>query len=312
MYTKSDPITQKDPIVLDDCGPIQAILRDGVAHGRLNAFRNSNKFPRLEQVMQAIGKKAVPLYELNLAAFIELMNIFKDGGYNGFRVYFACYPDEPTAAERSLVPPGLEGQLALIFVPTRQHDGYNAGIDDPNKFFVLGAGASDVHPHPLPAPGSVPPADDIVINWISHYRNNRMDAFEVEGGEHTGNTNYKETRSHWYDMKTIAGNPAIGDKGLLAYIECTKTPPATNPIIELYIQFAAFVGTDGPKCPAHRLTLIFFLRRKNDPKPTKDLFLPIAGAVVLGSKTLLDESADTGVPCPPATYCPGSSVSVDN
>jgi hypothetical protein len=311
MYTETETAPADYSM---NCPPGKAILPEDLGSKRIKAFRDPNKFKVLDQItLKAVGKNARKFYQLNLDKFQELLSKFRDPDYNGIRAYFACYPDKPNNRERGIVPIGEEGQLTLIFVPTRKFDDLDTGTDDPAEFWHLG---TDGELTPLPIPGTVPPEQDTVTRWIRHYRENRMKALEQDGIE-TKNPEFKETRSHWYDLKIIAGDVPSNDIGLIAFVECARreTENNPNPVVGLYIQWAAFLTDEKEpqKYPPYQLTVIFQLRQKNDPLPSEDV-LPLVGGLSFGSISISMNQiipADTGLPCPPLNYCPGSAISPD-
>jgi hypothetical protein len=303
MYSE----TETAPAPLTNCGNTGAIIPGTLATERVKAFKDSKKFHELDTVtMTAVANHAEPVYQLDLDLFLGLLKKFKAADYNGIRVYFACYPDDPNEVERDIVPTDKEGQLTLIFVPTRKHNNLITGTDDPTEFWHLGSDGQLTH---LPIPGTVPVEQDIVTSWVRHYRKNRMNVLEQDGKASTNNPNFQETRSHWYNLDNIAGNGAT-DIGLISYVTCARQQ-AVNPITELYIQWAAFLATEKEpdKFPKYQLSIIFYLRQQLDPPPNKDNMFPIANPIVFGS--IMSEAADTGLPCPPLTYCPGSGISPD-
>ena len=298
MYTETAPAT------LPNCGNTGAVLPGSLGPERVRYFTTDTyKFSLLNQVtFNAVGNFAESVYQLNLTKFLELLDKFNPTVYNGIRAYFACYPDEPNAEERPYVPAGMEGQLTLLFVPTFDDpNAIQSGKDDDHQFWHLGSGSIGKLT-PLPRPGTVSQQEDIVTRWISHYQQNRMYHLEQDGKTATGSQDFRETRSHWYSMKTIAGDGAK-DKGLLFYINCARQP-GDNPVIELYIQWAAFLATEQApdKYPKYQLSIIFYLRQQKDPPPNKHNMFPVVNPIVFGS--LISASADTGLPCPPLNYCP--------
>jgi hypothetical protein len=295
-------------VTLQNCPPVRAVIPGSLGNARVSAFENSSKFTTLDIITTyAVGKNANLFYKLDLDIFLALLGRFNLAKYNGIRVYFACYSDKPLGSERRIVPTDMEGQLTLLFVPTKKGAGLSTGIDDPNEFWHFGSDNQLTH---LPAPGSVIPEEDFVNNWIANYREKRMVYLEQDGVRVTKNDHFQETRSHWYDMKTIAGDNTTNDIGLLSFIRCARIPSATNPITELYIRFAAFVNSEGKNFPEYQLTLIFHLRQATDPPPTKGDVGLTENAIIIGSIPLFIGviPADTGIPCPPATNCPGSSI----
>lgn len=301
MYTETDlaPLTT--------CGTPPVILPPHIARARVSAFKDKTKFTVLDNVMMnTVGKHAKPVYELDLDLFQGLLRKFEKKGYNGIRAYFASYPDFPNAEERRYVPTGMEGQLTLILVPTTAETGLETGVDDRRQFWHLGSDGQLIH---LLEPKTVPEEKDIVTRWIRLYRQNRMHHLEQDGKSATGNPDFKETRSHWYDIRTIEGGAT--EEGLISFINCARQPTLDNPVIGLYYQFAAFLDTEEEpaKFPKFQLSIIFYLRQKHDPAPNKDNMFPVANPIVFGS--IQSAAADTGLPCPPVTYCPGSGISPD-
>jgi hypothetical protein len=180
-----------------------------------------------------------------------------------------------------------------LFVPTLAVPGLATGVDDPTQFHHL----YNDDLVSLDAPGSVPAAQDYVKTWIGHYRTARINVLELDGK--SINPNFQETNSLWYSMDSIAGGDS--DTGLLKFIACGRayTP---NPIVSLSADLACFLPTDDPKFPNYQLSVVFNLNQKNDT--------PGHIPLVFGSGSVLVElfPADTGIPCPPATNCPGSGV----
>jgi hypothetical protein len=228
-----------------------------------------------------------PTIPISLAVFVRLLKkLASKPEYNGIRVYFACYPDRPVKG--GLVPPKQGGQLTLLFVPTRPVAGWVTGVDDPDQYYYL----YEDQLHHLPTPGTVDIDKDHVTSWISHYRNDRVNALQADGGN-----GFTETCSLWYSMVSIKGGP--GENGLIKFIACMKAYKP-NPVIGLSVQLAAFTHDDPPKFPFYQLSLIFDLVQEHDTKGSNLL------AFGSGSLPLRDNPADTGIPCPPATNCPGS------
>ena len=296
--------TETAPALLINCGNSGAVLPGSLGPERVSYFTtDTNKLSLLDQITRnAVGNEAESVFELNLNKFQALLDKFNPTVYNGIRAYLACYPDEPNAEESDIIPTDMEGQLTLLFVPTtKDPSAKETGKDDDHQFWHLGSGP-DGKLTPLPRPGSVPQGQDIVTRWISHYRQNRMDHLEQDGKTATSNPKFQETRNLWYNIETIAGN-GTDDIGMISYINCARQLPE-NRVIELYIQWAAFLELEHEpaKFPNYQLSIIFYLRQEKDPPPNKHNMFPVLNPIVLGS--FRSASADTGLPCPPLTYCP--------
>lgn len=290
------------------CPPGRIVIPGHLAERRISAFADSNKYVVIDnEVQNAVQAKAFKHFELSLDSFVGKLRMFSSASnddiplYNGVRVYFVCYPDDPNPVEKTYVTDEMKGQMGLIFVPTFERTGAPTGEDDRQQYWHIGLdGQISRLPIPVPAPSE----NDMVTNWINRYRQQRMNVLEADGKTVVG-PDFHETRSLWFDMRWVAGDQASADIGLINFIDCNRTPLDQNPIVALYVQWAAFLPEEGSLYPEYQLTLIFTLLRKNDPKPLYKN-LPVISGLNFGS--IKSDPADTGIPCPPAGNCvPGAS-----
>ena len=261
---------------------------------------------------------------MSLDLFLALLTSFAGSykKYNGVRVYFACYPDDPKAPG---VPQGQEGRLTTLFVPTLPVAGIASGADDPGHFYHLYK--DQLTQLPARRPGEHP--DDLVTSWINHYLRNRRPQLIADGIQKT-NKDFKETCSLWYSMQTIAGGP--GEMGLINYIRCMQAYEP-NPLVGLTTEFACFLpkGKDDPSFPyEYQLTHIFMLWQQHGgdgsgggsgggksagsgggqsaPATLAASAAAVAPEAPAEPTAPVDPIAtpfDTGLPCPPEANCPG-------
>lgn len=285
--------TTKPKII--SCKQPTAVLTTDTWHSRVSAFMTSGKYTVLnKRVNNAVKKKLVAVFKLDLQGFIDLLGKFTAPEYNGIRMHFGCYPDTPTSSGPIRTPPNMEGQLCVFFCPTTGPEGGNpTGFDDPKQFWYLG-----------PSGAAFQPDMGTVTNYINHYKKNRKDVLQTDGEDHMKSKKFKETERLWYGMETIAGKKD-GDVGLLPYLACQIESDADNPIIELYIQLSAFTPMD-KKFPEYQLSSVFYFRQASDPVPDPNGLTGTEHGFVFGSASLPIDMvpADTGIPCPPADNCP--------
>ncbi|HEV2481564.1 MAG TPA: hypothetical protein VGS79_17960 [Puia sp.] len=273
-----------------------AVLSGDTWSSRVQAFTQSNKYTVLnKRIQDAVNNDLVAIFKLDLNGFMALLGQFQAPKYNGLRMHFACFPDDPNASD--FIPDGMEGQLTVFFCPTTPpaKEGEPTGIDDTSQFWFL---QPEGNPIQLPA--------GLTKSWIQNYRDNRKDVLQQDGDDHMKPNKFTETERLWYSMDTIAGGHGVD--GLLPYLACQTSPTADNPIIELYIQLSAFTTMDAKQFPVYQLSSVFYFRQASDPVPDPS-GLTGAGmehAIVFGSASLPDRviPADTGIPCPPANNCP--------
>ena len=254
----------------------------------------SNKYTVLnKRVTDAVENPLVTIFKLDLQGFIKLMGKFTAPKYNGIRMHFAAFPDNPD--ESDFIPDGMEGQLTVFFCPTTPPaPGDPTGIDDRTQFWFLQSEGNAIQ---LPM--------GLVNTWIDNYKNNRKDVLQTDGEGHKG-AGFLETERLWYSKVTIFGGKD-GEVGLLPYLACQMESDADNPIIELYIQLAAFTPDDVKiGFPEYQLSSVFYFRQASDPVPDPNGLTGTEHAFVFGSAKLLIGlvPADTGIPCPPANNCP--------
>lgn len=271
-------------IKIHPCTPVGAVLLPQISQFRRRAL-TPNKLAALS-INLPPGQPYYGWYPLDINEFLVLLIALTGGDYSGIRVYYACYPKESDPD----TPTGKEGQLMILFVPTRLNNQQN--VDDIENIWIMDdsriAHINDV---------------DVAEKWIRTYRNTVLIALESDGRLHTGQGNYRDTHSHWYSRKTIAGDSPT-DKGLIGFIKCMKgVNQQDNPVVAVDIVFAAFSGLDTPDLPIHQLTTIFKLRQLHDGVPI-DGNIDFKNTVSFGSVNEI--GTDTGVPCPPAGNCDGS------
>jgi len=255
----------------------------------------TNKYTVLNQrVQDAVNNPLVTIFKLDLQGFINLMGKFAAPKYNGIRMHFAAFPDDPYALD--FIPEDMEGQLTVFFCPTTPPaPGKPTGIDDPKQFWYLKPDGNAIQ---LPM--------GLVNTWIDNYKNYRKDVLDSDGTDHMKPKKFLETERLWYSKVTIFGEKD-GEVGLLPYLACQTSPEADNPIIELYIQLAAFTPDDVKiGFPEYQLSSVFYFRQASDPVPDPNGLTGTKHAIVFGSVSLPDVMvpADTGIPCPPADNCP--------
>jgi hypothetical protein len=276
--------TTTPPCVKPGC-----IIPSGTFQDRVTLFTKS-KLP----VLNGCGTVCHPSIPIGLKPFLWLLKKFADNPhYNGIRVYFGCFPDNYPGD--GPVPEEEKGQLTLLFVPTRAVAGYPTGADDTTKYYLL---YKDEHHH-LPAPGSVNADKDFVDTLTFFYRKSRLGKLNQDQNRPAG---FSETLSLWYDMNSIRHVGA--DPGLIKHIECLKNYKP-NPLVGLDVKLGAFIQNDlrGFSQYYYQLTLIFDLQQEHDLHGEPTGF----GSVGVSNPLFSDSPSDTGIPCPPATNCPGGS-----
>lgn len=277
------------------CTQPGAVLTNGTWSSRVDAFMKSNKYTVLNQrVQDAVKNPLVTIFKLDLHGFINLMGKFTAPKYNGIRMHFATFPDDPNASD--FIPDDMEGQMTVFFCPTTPSaSDRHTGIDDPTQFWFL-----------KPEGNAIQLPMGLVNTWINNYKNNRKDVLQTDGEGHMG-AGFTETERLWYSKETIFGGPD-GDFGLLPYLACQMMQTADNPIIELYIQLSAFTPLDSKHFPVYQLSSVFYFRQANDPEPDPTGLTGegMEHPLVFGSAHIsgLLVPADTGIPCPPADNCP--------
>jgi hypothetical protein len=277
------------------CSKAGAIIEKPVSDARIALFLNKKK-KILDDALYPQTDNAFVVYSFEV--FIRMMEIFafRRDIYNGVRVYPGSYLTVAGDPGSDYIPAGQEGKLTLIFVPTKpgkDQDGSPNGlnVDDADNVYTI-CGNMLVH---LPNPANVPPRASTASNWIRNFQN-KLPNLEKDGSTFTGNTSFKETRSLWYSMNSIAGNN-MDDPGLISYARCMNQTPddPTNPVDGVIAKFACFLPNDGKQYPYYQLTLIFDLHQKQDQQMAGSF-----GSLPFGIKGV---DTDTGLPCPPDDGC---------
>jgi hypothetical protein len=242
----------------------------------------------------------------SVRAFLQLLTSLTagPGKFTGLRVYLAAYLKSDTDPGSQYIPAGLEDTFTLIFVFTKEAvvKGKTINQDDLSNCYTI----SQDQLVRLPDPGSVPPAANTAANWVKHFQN-RIPDLNKHGVAATGNANFNETKSLWYDIKLFTDSPER--QGLVRYINSQLSDP--NPIVAVDAQLACF--TAGDEFPRHQLTLIFNLRRQTPQSatPAASLSSPAAAqSAVAGTAAVAhDDGTDMGLPCPPDDSClPGGGA----
>jgi hypothetical protein len=218
-----------------------------------------------------------PEIPVSVDAFLQLLTLFANSSknYEGMRVYFGCYlnPQGPPPS-----PPGQEGQLCLLFVPTIGKTA-SKSTDDTGSYYVLYDGMFT----PVPA--------FAVYALQARYSSYIVPVLEAFGKNLY--SEFRETHSLWYSMDSIKGTS--DDIGLIEFIKCHQNDQ--NPIVKMNIQLSCFLHSeDQSRWPYFQSTVIFDLIQRDDPK----VLIQFGSADLSHSEFY---SADTGVPCPPFGSC---------
>jgi hypothetical protein len=278
------------------CSKAGAIIQKPVSDARIALFINSKK-KILDDALYPQTENSFLVYSFDV--FIRMLELFayRRDMYNGIRVYFASYLSVDGDPGCDYIPAGQEGKLTLIFVPTKQGKDPDGSpnienIDDIDNCYTI---CNNVL-FRLSNPTNVPSRADTASNWIRSFQS-KIANLEKDGKTYTGSTSFRETRSLWYSMQSIAGNNA-DDAGLISYARCMSQTPddPTNPVDGVIAKFASFLASDGKPYPYYQMTLIFDLHQKNDPPMTGISF----SSLPFGIKGV---DTDTGLPCPPDDGC---------
>jgi len=278
------------------------------ADGRTGIFTQKKK----KILTQTIGKPEIEFISYSPEIFLKLLQLFAGSrkNYDGIRVYFAAYKrDDVNDPEGSAhIPAGKEENLTLIFVPTfdqglgHKDDLTNCCIIENNKIVSVDVTVT------------TDPKTFFISNWIRHYQHFRIPNLENDGVNNEHITDFKETKSIWYDILLIAPNQF--HTGLIDFINCLLGDP--NPLDAVNIIFAAHLPDEGF---AYQLTLIFNFHRaglhvskNNKYFSLAAIDLPVQAVRVFALEEEKEvrevfpfdgDSTDTGNPCPPNTCIGG-------
>jgi hypothetical protein len=238
------------------------------------------------------------------ANFVSMLNDFAVSGqsgnagpaYNGMRMYFAS-PDQGSGSPADM-PPDQAGKLTVLFVPTKMNKAYGdiGGDDDLNQCRWL----YDQKAYAIPG--------DVAKRWVFNYRGNKrcgMNGLDAHGPAQS--FLFADTNSIWYKMATLAGT-TVGtpDCGMITYIQNGINDGS---ITGMQIAFGAYDTTESGIFPVYQLLAQFDLL-----SGSKIHYLGSATTLSLTRRRhrtgelLFDGTADTGLPCPPATPCNGSGL----
>jgi hypothetical protein len=253
--------------------------------------------------MRRAGLPAAGDVPNNIEGAIALLTIMlnRTKNYEGFRAYFAMYPDaqQPKTPDSgyTLVPDNLWGRLTLIYVPTnpggtytspQDHKTYQRHIDDDANCMIIFDNTVKLVPK------------DIAKMWVHKAECNLLDTLDnFRHKKH--HPKFNETHALWYDMNYVRGD-CSGENNLL-HILCCKQKCGVK---HVYVKFAAYLTRYH-----HQLTVVFQLDEgKNNEyltlysrdmsKRERNEFANCYGLAASGSG---GSGSDTGNPCPPPNPC---------
>lgn len=281
--------------------PTTAAIPNGQATKREMNFAKW-KQPVLNGTCTGGDNPSIPVDPNN---FLNLLKGFAaNSAYNGMRVYFAA-GDQGNNNPAGL-PANQVGKLTVIFVPTFTNSSYpKGGDDDPTQFWWL-YGTNTPYKFPTRNPNQ--PQNDIATRWISSYRVNKLggkNGLRADGRKNSGNAQFDETTSLWYNMTSIKGGIVGGqqDCGIIGRITSELAS-----IQSMTISFGAYDSTEATSTfPSYQLLAQFDVQLPNSMtsylgSSTGELFLE---HYHLDRKKLTEDTTDTGLPCPPADSCNG-------
>lgn len=231
----------------------------------------------------------------NPKGVLELLNIVtvtlgnrsKCLKYDGFRAYFAMFPEKQSPdhcdSGCSLVPGDQFGQLTLIFVPTYGDENNNQRHpDDTTQCMII----KDDNIENIPT--------KYASQWINKVDLRVLQPLEKKARE--SNPDFCETRSLWYSVEFVKHN--WFHNGLWDIINCRVK---CNNLQSVSARYAGF--TSGKY--AHQLSLVFALGPKGTPTNVSLFYEDLSEKFRFGNEKDLTDSggSDTGKPCPPPTPC---------
>jgi hypothetical protein len=217
------------------------------------------------------------LYSIKgILALLDTVTLKKPKKYDGFRAYFATFPEKGcTDSGYKYIPKDLYGKFTLVFVPTTptpKHWGHH--LDDTRRYMIVDGDSVK----------TIPKA--IVALWISKAQKGILAKFDSDGKSRRKWPVYHETQLLWYSRFVLVPKKWTRN-GLIDILRCHECSGDTKYI---YAGYGAFLS--GLR-RHYQLTLVFKLSNG-----TTTNYLSLYD---------LDDPAsagsDTGDPCPPPSNC---------
>ena len=182
------------------------------------------------------------LYSIKgILALLETVTQRKPKKYDGFRIYFATFPEKNcTDSGYTDVPKDQFGKLTLVFVPTIRNPkrwGYHG--DDTLHYMIVDGDVVKTIPK------------SIVVLWINKAQKGILAKFDADGKSRRKWPEYHETESLWYSRTVLVHNWIRN--GLIDILKCHDCSGDTKYI---YARYGAFLN--GLR-RHYQLTLVFNL-----------------------------------------------------
>jgi hypothetical protein len=277
--------------------PPFTLIFSGLAKRRMNNYQKKIK---------DCGLNLASEVEYNIEGAYNLVyKLTNETDYDGFRAYFAVYPCKnpiPPDSGYNLVPPGQDGKLTVIYVPTRAGEGtYTQG----NKTYAIHNDDTD-NAMIINGDNYEKVSAKFASMWINKANHEVLDTLEHR--RQRRQKHFNETHSLWYDIKYLKHSEAYWN-GLIDILQYKK---CCYPNAKVYAKFAAFPCLN-LKGYRYKLSIVFQV--KTGPKPEFITFYSndrshwdkYAFKAEYGTDLTDESGSDTGKPCPPPSPC-GSNV----